>query len=118
MAGVMSLKPNQRRRLAAEQAIYRKFNSLQECNKACNDYCLKKGLLDITFNERVITQYVCAAANLSLKRLKVLAAVLNVTNYPELDEIYTAPRHRGEGDFWVGENGNKVQDINIAQIKL
>jgi hypothetical protein len=53
---------------------------------------------------------------MSLKRLKVLAAVLGITNYPELDEVFVAPEHRGEGLFWEGENGNKIKDITIHQI--
>lgn len=115
MATIMGLKPKQKRRLAAEQAIYNKFENFKECNDACIRYCQMKGL-DVTFNQVTIQQYIGCQTNLSLKRLKVLAAVLSITNYPELDEIFEAPEHRGEGLNWVGENGNKIADINIHKI--
>ena len=110
---MLGLKPGQKRRLAAEQAIYKRFNNFRECNDACIDYCKKKGL-DLTFNTVTIQQYVGCQTNLSLKRLKVLAAVLGVTNYPEMDEIFVAPKHRGEGDYWIGENGNKIKDVDMV----
>lgn len=112
---VMGLKPKQKRRLAAEQAIYNKFNNFRECNDACVRYCQMK-CLDVTFHQVAIQQYIGCQTNLSLKRLKVLAAVLGVSNYPELDEIFVAPEHRGEGLPWIGENGNKIADISIHKI--
>jgi hypothetical protein len=115
MSTVMGLRPGQKRRLAAEQAIYRRFENFKECNDACARYCQMKGL-SVTFNNMTIQQYVGCQTNMSLKRLKVLAAVLGITNYPELDEVFVAPEHRGEGLFWEGENGNKIKDITIHQI--
>jgi hypothetical protein len=112
----MGLRPGQKRRLAAEQAIYRRFENFKECNDACARYCQMHGLEDVTFNKMTVQQYVGCQTNMSLKRLKVLAAVLGITNYPELDEVFVAPEHRGEGLFWEGENGNKIKDITIHQI--
>lgn len=113
---MINLKPEQKRRFAAEQAIYRKFNNFRECADACQSYA-DKMKLGITFNRLSIQQYVGCQTNLSMKRLKILADVLGVTNYRELDEVFTAPRHRGEGDYWIGENGNRVKDIDITIIR-
>lgn len=115
MDSLQSLKPGQKRRLAAEQAIYNKFNNFRECCDACQQYSDKKAL-GVTFNERTIQQYVGCVTNLSLKRLKILAAVLNITNYPELDEIFVAPSHRGSGLYWEGELGNKIKDLEIHKL--
>ena len=112
---IMGLKPGQKRRLAAEQAIYNKFPNFKECNNACKRYCRMKGL-EVTFNDMTIQQYISCQTNMSLRRLKVLAAVLNITNYPELDEVFVAPEHRGEGLFWIGENGNRIKDVDIHRI--
>jgi hypothetical protein len=113
---IMGLRPGQKRRLAAEQAIYRRFENFKACNDECIRYCKMHGLEDVTFNKMTVQQYVGCQTNMSLKRLKVLAAVLGITNYPELDEVFEAPEHRGEGLFWIGENGNKIKDIDIHRI--
>lgn len=110
---MIALKPNQRRRFAAEQAIYKKFNNFRECADACQAYA-DKMKIDITFNRLSIQQYVGCQTNLSIKRLKILAEVLGVTNFRELDEVFTAPERRGEGEYWLGENGNKVKDIDFS----
>lgn len=111
----MGLKPGQKRRLAAEQAIYNKFPSMAACNDACIKYCEKR-CLDATFNKVTVQQYVGCQTNLSVKRLKILAEVLGVTNFLELDEIFIAPKHRGEGDYWVGDQGNRVPDIKLPSL--
>lgn len=113
--GVVTLKPNQKRRLGAECAIYRRFNNFSKCADACNLYA-KRNDIDATFNRVSIQQYVGCQANLSVKRLKILAAVLNVKNMHELDEVFIAPKHRGEGDYWRGDQGNKVKDIDMSML--
>lgn len=113
---MMQLKPGQRRRLAAEQAIYKKFSNFREANEACIRYANSHGMEDVTFNTVSIQQYIGCQTNLSLKRLKILASVLGVTNYAEMDEIFVAPKHRGEGLYWEGENGTKVKDIDLSAI--
>jgi hypothetical protein len=113
---MMSLKPLQKRRLAAEQAIYKKgYKNFTEVADACNIHA-KKMNSTVTFNRLAIQQYVGCQTNLSMKRLKVLAELLGITNYQELDEIFTAPRRRGEGEYWYGENGNKVKDIDMTMM--
>lgn len=116
MRGPMGLKPKQKRRLAAEQALYHKFDTITECNEECNRYC-RTHALDITFNKVSVQQYIGCQTNLSLKRLKILAAVLGVTNYPELDEIFTAPEVRGAGLYWEGDLGHKIPDINMNSLR-
>jgi len=111
----MTLKPEQKRRLGAEQAIYRKFPSMKECARECEKLAMKTDS-KATFNERCIQQYVGVQTNLSMKRLKILAELLGVTNYSELDEVFTAPRRRGEGEWWLGENGNRVKDIDMTMM--
>ena len=113
---MIALKPEQKRRLAAEQAIYRKgFNNFREVADACNIQA-KKAESNATFNRLCIQQYVGCHTNLSMKRLKILAELLGVTNYQELDEVFTAPRRRGEGEYWLGENGNRVKDIDMSMM--
>ena len=112
---MLSLKPEQKRRLAAEQAIYRKFNNFRECADACNLHA-KKVESNATFNRLCIQQYVGVQTNLSMKRLKILAELLGVTNYQELDEVFTAPKRRGEGEYWLGENGNRVRDLDMTMM--
>lgn len=112
---MLALKPLQKRRLAAEQAIYRRFNNFTDCAIACQKKADAMGV-DVTFNRLSIQQYVGVQTNLSVRRLKVLAELLGVTNYSELDEVFTAPRHRGEGDWWIGQNGNKVKDIDMTMM--
>jgi hypothetical protein len=51
-----------------------------------------------------------------MKRLKILAELLGVTNYQELDEVFTAPKRRGEGEYWLGENGNRVKDVDMTMM--
>lgn len=112
----VALKPNQKRRLAAEQAIYKRgFSNLIECAQACDEHA-KKMELDITFNKHAIQQYVSVRCDLSIKRLKVLAELLGVTNYRELDEVFTAPARRGEGQYWLGDNGSRVKDIDMTMM--
>ena len=112
---MIALKPEQKRRLAAEQAIYTKFNNFRDCADACNVLAAKKEV-DITFNRLSIQHYVGCQTNLSMKRLKILAELLGVTNYQEMDEVFTAPRHRGEGEYWLGENGNRVKDLDMRMM--
>ena len=106
------MKPNERRRLGAEQAIYRKFKTFTACSNACDQYSKKIGL-DINWDIRAIARYVAAAVNLSTKRLHVLSTILGVKDTKELDEIFTAPSVRGEGLDWVGEFGTRVTDIKV-----
>lgn len=116
MSGMMSLKPEQKRRLGAEQAIYRKFNNFRDCADACNVLAEKKGV-DITFNRLSIQQFVGCQTNLSMKRLTILAELLGITNYRELNEIFVAPRNRGCGDWWLSEDsGNRVKDIDMSMV--
>lgn len=113
---MITLKPQQKRRLAAEQAIYRKgFNNFAEVADACNLHA-KKMELNVTFNRLAIQQYVGCQTNLSMKRLKVLAELLGVTNYQELDETFVAPCRRGHGEYWLGENGNRVKDLDMSMM--
>lgn len=114
---MIALKPKQKRRLAAEQAIYKKFGNFRDCNDACIRYANSHGMEDVTFNTVSIQQYVGVQTNLSLKRMKILAAVLGITNYAEMDEVFVAPAHRGEGLYWEGENGTKVKDIDLTAIR-
>ena len=107
-----SLKPLQKRRLAAEQAIYRKYNNFRECADACQKYCNAKGL-KIGWNRLSIQQFVGCQTNLSMKRLAVLADMLGITDYKHFSEVFTAPKHRGEGEYWMGEHGNRVRDLEI-----
>lgn len=111
----MTLKPNQKRRLAAEQAIYTRYDNFKECAKACQELAKKKET-SITFNPLSIQHYVGVQTNLSVRRLKILAELLGVTNYQELDEIFEAPRRRGEGEYWLGENGNRVKDLDMTMM--
>ena len=116
MSSNITLKPGQKRRLAAEQAIYQKFPNFRDCADACQVLASKLDT-NITFNRLAIQHYVGCQTNLSIKRLKILAEVLGVTNYKELDEIFTAPRHRGEGEYWLGEDGNRIRDIDMTMMK-
>ena len=63
------LVPGQKRRLAAEQAIYNRFPNFKECGKACNAYC-KARMLNITFNDMAVHQYVGCKTNFSVPRLR------------------------------------------------
>ena len=110
------LIPGQKRRLAAEQAIYNRFPNFKECGKACNAYC-KARMLNITFNDMAVHQYVGCKTNFSVPRLKILAAVLGVTDLVQLDEVFVAPNHRGEGLPWVGESGRKVPDLVLPKLE-
>lgn len=113
---MITLKPEQRRRLACEQAIYSKgFSNFRDCADHCNVLAKKKGL-NITFNRLCIQQYVGCHTNLSMARLKVLAELLGVTNYSELDEVFVAPKIRGQGLPWISENGNIVMDLDMSRM--
>lgn len=114
--GGNSLKPEQKRRLAAEQAIYRKgYANFRSVTDDCIRYC-EKHKLDVTFNALAVQQFIGCQTNLSMKRLEVLCKVLGITNYSEFAEVYTAPKRRGEGGLWVGTNGNTVKDIDLGAI--
>lgn len=106
------MKPSDMKRLGAEQAIFRKFKNLTEARIACEKYCERYGL-SITWNHHTLSQYINNSTNLSTKRLRVLAQVLGVTNYSELDEVFIAPSVRGIGRYWEGEFGNRVKDFDI-----
>lgn len=114
---IESLRPGQRRRLAAEQAIYKRFNTFAACADACNAYARENGY-DVHFNRLSIQQYVGCQTNLSMKRLKVLADLLRITNYKELNEVFVAPKVRGAGLWWIGEDGHRVQDLDLTMINL
>jgi hypothetical protein len=109
------MRPQQKRRLGAEQAIYRKFPNFRECARACEEHA-KKTDIKATFNERCIQQYVGCQTNLSIRRLRILAELLGVTNFNELEEIFTAPKYRGEGLWWDGDQGNRVRDLDMTMI--
>lgn len=114
--GNITLKPEQKRRLAAEQAIYAKgFNSFAECAEACEKLAQKINP-DATFSRLSIQKYVGCQTNLSVRRLEILAEVLGITNYRELNEIFTAPKHRACGEWWTGDNGNRVKDIDMTMM--
>lgn len=114
MCGV-SLKPKQKRRLRAEMFISSKFNNFRECADACNK--LAKQLdSSATFNRLSIQQYVGCKTNLSMKRLKILAELLNITDYKQLDEVFVAPENRMNGSDWIGDNGSIVKDFDISNI--
>lgn len=108
----MNLKPGAKRRLACEKAVYNKFKNFVEVNDACIDYIKKKGL-DISFSSNYIKNYIAAQSNMSMKRLNILCEVLGVTNYSQIDEIFTAPDVRGIGLDWVGERGTRVKDYDM-----
>lgn len=110
------LVPGQKRRLAAEQAIYNRFANFKQCNEACNAYC-KARMIDISFNPMSVHQYVGCKTNFSMPRLKILAAVLGINDLIQLDEIFVAPNHRGEGLPWIGENGRKVPDLVLPKLE-
>lgn len=107
------MKPCEKRRLGAEQAVFRKFKTFASCANACDQYC-KKLKLDMTWDVRSISRYVSATNNLSTKRLHILSTILGVKDTKELDEIFTAPMTRGEGLDWVGEFGTRVSDIKLT----
>lgn len=112
----MNLKPEERRRLICEQAVYRRFDSMKECSDACQDYVDKHGI-NMTFHRDTIRQYVACYSNLSVKRLKIVSEVLHVPDLKELDEVFIAPKHRGEGLDWIGVSGTRVKDIDIRTTK-
>ena len=107
------------RRLVCEKAIDNKgFTTFKEVSEACEAYARKHGE-DVTFNERAIQSYVAVNTNLSMKRLRILAAVLGVRDLLDLDEIYDPPVPRGVGKNWVGRNtGTVVKDYDASAIKI
>ena len=114
--GTQALKPEQKRRLAAEQAIYKKgYPNFSAVAADCQEYC-EKHKLDITFNRLSIQQFIGCQLTLSMKRLEILCKVLGITNYSEFAEVYTAPKRRGEGGLWIGTNGNTVKYIDLGAI--
>lgn len=109
------MRPGQKRRLAAEQAIYKKFPSMEACIRACRKYSEDRNL-GVGFCQNSVRQYVACTVNFSMKRLTVLCDVLGVVNPIEIDEIFTAPEHRGVGLEWIGERGNKVKDFDARYL--
>lgn len=107
-------KPSEKRRLGLEQAIYRKFNSIEECDTACRIYAIQHNK-DVTFSKYLLTKYLSGNINFSLKRMFILGKVLGVKDLEEIDEVYTAPRHRGYGYDWIGDNGHRIKDINLFE---
>ena len=87
------------------------------CADACNAYARENGY-DVHFNRLSIQQYVGCQTNLSMKRLKILADLLRITNYKELNEVFVAPKVRGAGLWWIGEDGHRVQDLDLTMINL
>lgn len=110
---MVTLKPCQKRRLVAELTIYGMFDTFKECVDACNELAKSKGST-ITFNKLSIQQYIGCQTNFSMKRLNILAELLNVTNYRNIDEVFVAPEHRGIGKDWIGDNGNTVRDMDMT----
>lgn len=105
----------QKRRLGCEQAIFRKWGNItfKEVTAICEKEARRLGRDDITFSPLTIQQYVGAQRRLSMKRLEILASLLGVTNYQELDEVFEAPSQRGVGKNWVGEHGSIAKDYEI-----
>lgn len=107
---------NGKRRLIAEQALMLKgFKTFRECSKACEALARSKGL-DLTFSPNTIQHYITCHCNLSVKRLSILAELVGVKNIMALDERFTPPRVRGVGDYWVGDNGSRVKDIDTTEV--
>lgn len=106
----------QYRRLAAEQAISMSgYKTFKECGIACEKLALSRGS-DVTFNDSSVRHYVTCHTNLSMKRLLLLAELINVTNFKQLDEKFKAPVPRGVGKYWIGEYGSKVQDYDASTL--
>lgn len=110
------LIPCEKRRLGCEAAVLRKFKTMADCTRACIKYSDDNDL-GITFVADAVSRYIKGNTNFSSKRLHVLATILGVTNYREIDEIYTAPEHRGFGYPWQGEFGSTCKDIDFMHIK-
>lgn len=105
-----------KRRLAAEQAIRMAgFETFRECGEACEKLARSKGLT-VTFNGLAIQHYVTCNTNFSIKRMKLLGELLNVTNYMQLDEAFMPPKPRGVGKDWLGDNGTRVIDYDASEI--
>lgn len=108
------MQPGEKRRLGAEQAILRKFNTFKEANDACIRYANKYNM-DVTFMDNSVARYVSAQTNFSVTRLSILASITHVNNYRELDEVYIAPSVRGVGQNWKGNYGSTAKDILIEK---
>lgn len=105
-----------KRRIAAEQAIrYRGYDNMKDCARACERLARQKGE-SITFNDLSIQQFITCNTNLSLKRLFILAELLNINDYKQLNEAYTPPNPRGVGKDWVGEHGSVVKDYDASNL--
>lgn len=106
------MKPEEHRRLGCEQAVYRKFKSMQDCSRTCNQYCLVAGIKQ-HWDDGCVARYVAGTINISTRRLHVLQTVLGVRDTKTIDEIFIAPHLRGEGLDWVGQFGTRVADLKI-----
>lgn len=111
----LQLKPELNRRIVAEKLIYNKFKSFTECAVECDKLAQELGI-DTSFNRLSIQQYIGCTSNLSMKRLKVLAKVLDTEGIRELDEVYTFPKTRGIGDWIIGSDGNRIRDIDMTML--
>lgn len=106
------------RRLACEKAIQRRgFKTYEEVAKACEKQARKVGK-EVTFSRFSIQNYVSCYHDLSLKRIEILADLLGVSNYKELNEIYEPPKVLDVGDYWQGNQGTRIQDIDSRETKL
>lgn len=109
---------NGKRRLAAEQAImFRGYKTFKECAEACEKLAEDKGI-NATFNHLSIQHFVTCNGNLSLKRLMILAELLNMNDFKQLNEVYSPPNPRGVGKDWIGEYGSRVADYDASKIIL
>ena len=76
-----------KRRLAAEQAIRMSgFETFKECGKACEKLAKSKGL-NVTFNDLAIQHYITCNTNFSIKRMKLLAELLNIKDFVQLEFV-------------------------------
>lgn len=109
-------RKKQGRRLAAEQAIRMAgFETFKDCGDACEKLARSKGL-DVTFNSLAIQHYVTCNTNFSVKRMKLLAELLNVKDFVQMDEAFMPPKPRGVGKDWVGDNGTVVKDYDASAL--
>ncbi|WIV13194.1 hypothetical protein [Proteiniborus sp. MB09-C3] len=107
-----------KKRLGTEMAMNRLgFDTYKEVNDACNYYCEKRGL-DIRFYEKNVEHYINCRTGLSVEKLVVLADVLKVRDLRDLDEIFTPPVPANVGKYWIGNRGNKAQDMDCSTIDI
>ena len=108
--GNKDLQSFERRRWGAIEAVNAKFKCYSDCSRACDAYAEKHGI-NVTFRDDTVSRYVTGCINLSMNRLKVLAAVIGYSDYSAIDEVFIAPQHRGAGYDWLGENGGVMKDL-------